>query len=95
MKYLSNVTTLQVDPARCVGCGMCERVCPHSVLHVEANSVIVEDRDACMECGACARNCPQDAISVQAGVGGACALIRGALLGTEPDCCPDTGECCS
>ena len=31
-RYLPDVTTLQVDPERCVGCAACVTVCPHGVL---------------------------------------------------------------
>jgi formate hydrogenlyase subunit 6/NADH:ubiquinone oxidoreductase subunit I len=34
-RYLSGVTTLQLDSEVCVGCGMCENVCPHGVFLLE------------------------------------------------------------
>lgn len=90
LRYLSNVATLALDRDRCVGCGMCETVCPHGVFVIEDGKARIVDRDLCMECGACARNCPVDAISVTSGVGCAFGIIRGALLGGEPNC-----DCCS
>lgn len=85
-RYLKNVVTLEVHPAKCTGCSICLDVCPHEVLEMRDKMITIRDRDACMECGACARNCPFDAISVQSGVGCAAAIIRGALTGTEPTC---------
>ena len=30
--YLRDVVTLRLDEKKCIGCGMCLLVCPHSVL---------------------------------------------------------------
>lgn len=95
LKYLPNVSTLQLDRGKCNGCGICLQVCPHAVFVFEAKRAAIADRDACMECGACAGNCPQGALSVRAGVGCAYAIILGRLRGTEPDCgCGDSQTCC-
>jgi NAD-dependent dihydropyrimidine dehydrogenase PreA subunit len=85
--YLKNVTTLALSEELCVGCGMCEIVCPHGVMVLENGKAAVADRDACMECGACAQNCPTGAIFVQTGVGCAVAVINTAL-------CRASGQCC-
>ena len=85
--YLKNVSTLEIMPDRCMGCGTCIDVCPHAVLELnEAGRVWIRDKDACMECGACSRNCPTEALSVQTGVGCAAAVIN-AMLGREGSCC--------
>ena len=98
MIYLKDVTTLRVDEEKCVRCGMCLEVCPHSVLSLNGGKVKIEDRDACMECGACSQNCPTGAITVKSGVGCAAAVIN-AALGRKGDCCcvveeknPPTGK---
>ena len=88
LRYLKNVVTLQLDAARCSGCGACVEVCPHAVFALGDGQAFVADRDACMECGACQRNCPADAISVRAGVGCAAAVIDGMLRRTSPRCGP-------
>jgi ferredoxin len=75
-RYLKNVTTLELRPEGCVGCGRCVEVCPHQVFELAGKRVRIVDRDACMECGACARNCPFSVIEVDAGVGCAAGLIR-------------------
>ncbi len=31
MRYLENAVTLDLDPGKCNGCGMCVIVCPHAV----------------------------------------------------------------
>ncbi|MGD9972918.1 MAG: mercury methylation ferredoxin HgcB [Desulfatirhabdiaceae bacterium] len=92
-RYLSHVTTLQVNTERCVGCGMCERVCPHGVLQVTEKMIRIIDRDACMECGACATNCPVQAIEVTPGVGCAAYIIQTWIKGREAATCGG-GSCC-
>jgi len=95
MKYISNVVTLALDTDKCIGCGMCEIVCPHRVFVVKDKKAVITDRNRCMECGACARNCPVEALSVEAGVGCASAIIIGALTGKEPSCdCAKGSSCC-
>jgi len=96
MTYLKNITTLQVFPEKCTGCGRCIEVCPHAVFKIENKKVLIADKDRCMECGACKKNCSYGAISVKAGVGCAAAVINGMIRGTEPncDCSGTSGSCC-
>jgi ferredoxin len=97
-KYLEGVVTLSFDEQKCVGCGMCETVCPRGVfIQGQARKAAVADRDLCIECGACARNCPTQAVTVHPGVGCAGAILQGWLTGTEPNCGCDSGSgsgCC-
>ena len=86
LRYLTDVVTLKLDADKCVGCSLCEIVCPHAVFQVNNGKAAIVDRDACMECGACARNCPADAIAVESGVGCATGIIIGTVRGTEPTC---------
>lgn len=86
--YLPNVVTLSLDEEKCVGCGLCEVVCPHAVFALENGRVRIADQDACMECGACARNCAPGALSVTAGVGCAKAVLNTALgRDASSSCC--------
>lgn len=87
LKYLHNVTTLQLDPTRCIGCGMCTVVCPHAVFFMTDRQARISDPDLCMECGACAMNCPAEAIRVSVGVGCAQAVINSALGRQGNGCC--------
>jgi ferredoxin len=87
LPYLRNVVTLSLDREKCIGCGMCTTVCPHTVFVLDNGKAEIRDRDACMECGACSRNCPVEAIAVQAGVGCAEAIINAALGRKSSSCC--------
>jgi ferredoxin len=85
--YLGNVVTLELDAAKCIGCGMCALVCPHDVFTLDDRYAHITCRDACMECGACARNCPTEAVTVNAGVGCATAVINHLLGRDSSSCC--------
>ena len=93
MKYLSRDISLKLDTDTCIGCGLCEQVCPHGVFAVDGGKARILEREVCIECGACALNCPVDALSVDSGVGCAQAIINGLLTGKEV-CCGE-GDCCS
>ena len=94
-KYLENVTTLDYNIEKCIGCGLCSEVCPHGVFTLLDNKAQITDKNFCMECGACVLNCPSKAIEVNAGVGCATAIIQSWFTGKEPSCgCSDEGGCC-
>jgi Pyruvate/2-oxoacid:ferredoxin oxidoreductase delta subunit len=92
-RYLSGVSTLALDEQACVGCGMCEIVCPHRVMALENRKAKVVDYNGCMECGACATNCPSNAIAVTPGVGCAAAIISTWLKGKQAASCCEV-DCC-
>ncbi|NQT25491.1 4Fe-4S binding protein [candidate division KSB1 bacterium] len=95
MRYLKNVTTLQLDSDKCTGCGVCLTVCPHEVFKMQAKKAVIQDKNKCMECGACAKNCAFDALTVRAGVGCATAVLVGLVKRTEPQCgCQTESSCC-
>ncbi|MFO7850289.1 MAG: mercury methylation ferredoxin HgcB [Spirochaetia bacterium] len=95
MRYLKDVVTLEFDPERCSGCGMCIEVCPHEVFVPAGEIVEVQERDRCIECGACMINCASGAIRVQAGVGCAAAILDGIIRNKEPSCDCSSAGCCS
>ncbi len=88
-RYLPGVTTLKLDQKACVGCGMCEIVCPHRVMAIENRKARIVDYNGCMECGACATNCPTDAIAVNPGVGCATAIINTWVKGKKASSCSE------
>ena len=99
MKYLKNVSTVQLDKEKCTGCGQCTEVCPRAVFTLRDRKAAIVDRDSCIECGACARNCATGALSVSSGVGCAQALFNAMIFGGEPVCdcekgTKDASGCC-
>ncbi|MCC8017539.1 MAG: DUF362 domain-containing protein [Lachnospiraceae bacterium] len=52
----------RVRPKKCVGCGMCTRVCAHSAIQVEDHKARI-DHDRCVGCGRCIGVCPKDAVT--------------------------------
>lgn len=90
-RYLQQVASLAIDSANCIGCGLCEEVCPHGVVQLIRERANIVDLDACIECGACARNCPVGVIAVKSGVGCASGLLtewwREKFSGRPGGCC--------
>jgi NAD-dependent dihydropyrimidine dehydrogenase PreA subunit len=89
-RYLEGVTTLRLDLDACVGCGVCEIVCPHGVFQMNGKKAEISDLDGCMECGACAQNCAAGAIQVTPGVGCAGYIIQTWIKGKGADVCCGT-----
>lgn len=93
LRYISGVTSLRLDEDACVGCGLCETVCPHGVVQLDQRKAHIVDLNGCMECGACAINCPTQAIQVKPGVGCASYIIKDWLKDSplsrylSSDCC--------
>ena len=53
----------RVDPAACIGCGICIPLCPVDALSMEGE-LAVRSGDCTLGCGHCAASCPEDAITV-------------------------------
>ncbi len=87
LRYLEDVATVELNTEKCVGCGNCLVVCPHTVFAMAHKKAEIIDKNGCMECGACANNCLGEAISVTPGVGCAAYIIQTWIKGKENASC--------
>ncbi len=56
------MSTIRVDPEKCILCGRCVETCP-AHLFVMNETVTVREEEHCIECGHCIAICPEDAIT--------------------------------
>lgn len=53
----------QLDPARCVGCDACARLCPTDAITLDESAYVI-DADRCDGCGLCLDGCDVEAVTV-------------------------------
>lgn len=67
---MTNIASFYVDKEKCIGCGLCEKVCPGGILHLNAERKCeMEDIDGfgwngCWKCEHCLAVCPKGVISI-------------------------------
>ena len=69
----------EIDPRKCIGCGLCAKACPNHIIHLinDTSRVVVKCSshnkgaqvrkvclNGCIACGKCEKSCPEGAIKV-------------------------------
>ncbi|MCF7956562.1 MAG: 4Fe-4S binding protein [Phycisphaerae bacterium] len=56
-----------IDEEKCIACGACVEMCPHSILYIDETEGVckVSDETKCDRLGGCENVCPEDAIKIQ------------------------------
>lgn len=52
----------KINPAKCKGCGLCQKNCPANAIEGSPGKVYKIDPEKCIRCGACESVCPFQAI---------------------------------
>ena len=60
-KRLPGSMEMQVEQAKCIGCGSCERACPMQAIALKNTKASI-DIQHCLTCGKCQHVCPKKAI---------------------------------
>ncbi len=62
---MDRTVTTVIDTDRCIGCGLCVKVCPYGTISMEGKKAVVSGNRS-LSCGHCAAVCPAGAVRVTA-----------------------------
>ncbi|MHA2001105.1 MAG: CoB--CoM heterodisulfide reductase iron-sulfur subunit A family protein [Promethearchaeota archaeon] len=55
----------EINQDLCIGCGICEKICPYSAIARNEEDEMVVQSVLCKGCGLCGATCPQEAIKIK------------------------------
>ena len=67
-QYVPGSFSMQVQEAKCVGCGLCTKQCPMRAIGVDAGKAKI-NRHHCIVCGQCTQACPKKTICYASNLG--------------------------
>jgi nitroreductase/NAD-dependent dihydropyrimidine dehydrogenase PreA subunit len=85
--YGHDIAPPSVDAEKCIGCGLCVRVCPGLVFELAEKKSNVTHGEGCFACGQCWAVCPEEAVVQQEVV-----TTTSLKPGPGPAVLPDTLE---
>ncbi len=54
----------EIDPYRCIGCGVCVQSCQCDVIRMKRGKAHIVYEEDCAGCYACIEDCPREAVSI-------------------------------
>lgn len=66
-QYLPGPFKMQVNKAKCVGCGKCAKACPMQAIKLDGRKAAIDIKH-CIVCGQCKETCPLKAISYRSNI---------------------------
>jgi heterodisulfide reductase subunit A len=79
-KVKTDAITAVVDKDLCIGCGLCEEICPYGAPKIEEGKSEIREI-SCRGCGSCAAECPKRAITMRHyGDGQILAQVKALLI---------------
>ena len=54
----------EIDPYRCIGCGVCVQSCMNDVISMKKGRAVIAYQEDCSQCYSCVEDCPREAITM-------------------------------